>query len=57
MLTNRLFTLAGVLALLAVAGKFYAVPAFADAVKTTVIAMIQDRDSHARNFYEPWNLS
>jgi len=57
MMKNRLFTLAGALALLAVTGKFYAVPAFADAIKTVAATMVQDRDSHARNFYEPWNLN
>src|SRR5437868_6484902 len=57
MMKNRLLTLAGALALLAVTGKFYAVPAFAESVKTVAATIVQDRDSHARNFYEPWNLN
>jgi hypothetical protein len=57
MLKNRLVTLAGTLALFAVVGKFYAIPALADSVKTAVVTIIQDRDSRARNYYQQWNLS
>jgi|HubBroStandDraft_3_1064219.scaffolds.fasta_scaffold05798_4 hypothetical protein len=42
---NKLLTLAGVLALLAVLGKFYAGPAIAQTVRA---ALVQDRDSLAR---------
>ena len=45
---NRLLTLAGALALLAVLGKFYAVPLMAQ----VRAALVQDRDSKARNFYQ-----
>lgn len=51
---NRLITLAGLLALLAVAGKFYAVPAMAQAVRA---ALVQDRDSRARNYYQAQNVN
>jgi hypothetical protein len=44
---NRLITLAGALALVAVLGKFYAVPAFAQ----VRAALVQDRDNKARNSY------
>ena len=44
---NRLLTFAGVLAILAVIGKFYAVPLYAQ-VKA---ALVQDRDSQGRNAY------
>ena len=50
---NRLLTLAGALALAAVLGKFYAVPAFAQ----VRAALMQDRDSKARNYYQTYNLS
>jgi len=42
---NRLITLAGALALVAVLGKFYAVPAFAQ----VRAALVQDRDNKARS--------
>ncbi len=42
---NKLLTLAGVLALLAVIGKFYAGPAIAQTVRA---ALVQDRDSYPR---------
>lgn len=42
---NKLFTLAGVLALLALIGKFYAGPAIAQTVRA---ALVQDRDSYPR---------
>ena len=45
---NRLWTLAGALALLAVLGKFYAVPLVAQ----VRAAIVQDRDSKARNLYQ-----
>lgn len=45
---NRLLTLAGALALLAVFGKFYAVPLIAQ----VRAALVQDRDSKARNVYQ-----
>jgi len=45
---NRLLTLAGALALLAVMGKFYAVPVYAQ-VKA---ALVQNRDEKARNPYQ-----
>jgi hypothetical protein len=45
---NRLWTLAGALALLAVLGKFYAVPLVAQ----VRAAIVQDRDSKARNIYQ-----
>ena len=45
---NRLFALAGILAFLAVIGKYYAVPAIAQ----VRAAIVQDRDSQARNFYQ-----
>jgi hypothetical protein len=45
---NRLWTLAGALALLAVLGKFYAVPLVAQ----VRAAIVQDRDAKARNFYQ-----
>jgi hypothetical protein len=45
---NRLSTLAGALALLAVFGKFYAVPLVAQ----VRAAIVQDRDSKARNIYQ-----
>ena len=45
---NRLWTLAGALALLAVFGKFYAVPLVAQ----VRAAIVQDRDSKARNIYQ-----
>jgi hypothetical protein len=48
---NRLWTLAGTLALLAVLGKFYAKPLIAQ-VKA---AIVQDRDSKARNIYQAVN--
>jgi hypothetical protein len=48
---NRLWTLAGTLALLAVLGKFYAKPLMAQ-VKA---AIVQDRDSKARNIYQAVN--
>jgi hypothetical protein len=48
---NRLWTLAGTLALLAVLGRFYAKPLMAQ-VKA---AIVQDRDSKARNFYQAVN--
>ncbi len=50
---NRLLILAGVLALLAVVGKFYAVPLYAQ----VRAAIVQDRDSQARNPYQEhlWN--
>ncbi len=44
---NRLLILAGVLALLAVVGKFYAVPLYAQ----VRAAIVQDRDSAGRNIY------
>ena len=50
---NRLITLAGALALAAVLGKFYAVPVFAQ----VRAALVQDRDSKARIFYQTNNLS
>src|SRR4051794_27052390 len=50
---NRLLTLAGALALAAVLGKFYAVPAFAQ----VRAALMQDRDSKSRNVYQSVNLS
>jgi len=50
---NRLITLAGALALAAVLGKFYAVPAFGQ----VRAALMQDRDSKARNYYQTYNLS
>ena len=50
---NRLITLAGALALAAVLGKFYAVPAFAQ----VRAALMQDRDSKARNVYQTNNLN
>jgi hypothetical protein len=50
---NRLITLAGALALAAVLGKFYAVPAFGQ----VRAALMQDRDSKARNYYQTSNLS
>ena len=45
---NRLLTFAGILAILAVIGKFYAVPVIAQ----VRAAIVQDRDSQARNFYQ-----
>ncbi len=42
---NRLWTAAGVLALLAVTGKFYAIPALAQAARAV---LVQDRDNPAR---------
>ncbi|HEY1495192.1 MAG TPA: hypothetical protein VGF49_11655 [Candidatus Solibacter sp.] len=48
---NRLWTLAATLALLAVLGKFYAKPLMAQ-VKA---AIVQDRDSKARNIYQAVN--
>ena len=50
---NKLITLAGALALAAVLGKFYAVPAFGQ----VRAALMQDRDSKARNYYQTYNLS
>jgi hypothetical protein len=50
---NKLLTLAGALALAAVLGKFFAVPAFAQ----VRAALMQDRDSRARNYYQTYNLS
>jgi len=50
---NKLITLAGALALAAVLGKFYAVPAFAQ----VRAALMQDRDSKPRNYYQTYNLS
>jgi hypothetical protein len=50
---NRLITLAGALALAAVLGKFYAVPAFGQ----VRAALMQDRDNKARNYYQTTNLS
>ena len=50
---NRLLTLAGALALAAVLGKFYAVPALAQ----VRAALVQDRDNAARNYYQTFNLS
>jgi hypothetical protein len=44
---NKTLQLAGVLALLAVIGKFYAVPAIAQ----VRAAIVQNRDEPARNFY------
>ncbi|MCU1238271.1 MAG: hypothetical protein JWP63_6238 [Candidatus Solibacter sp.] len=44
---NKTFQFAGMLALLAVGGKYYAVPAYAQ-VKA---AIVQSRDEPARNFY------
>jgi hypothetical protein len=44
-LKNKLWTLAAVLVLLAVLGRFYAVPAIAQAVRA---ALVQDRDNPAR---------
>jgi len=51
---NRLLTLAGALALAAVLGKFYAVPALAQVARA---ALVQDRDSMARNYYQTYNLN
>jgi hypothetical protein len=45
---NRLLTLAGALALVAVLGKFYAVPALAQAVRA---ALVQNIDERGRNPY------
>lgn len=45
---NRLLTMAGALALLAVVGKFYALPAIAQTVRA---ALVQDRDSPARQAF------
>jgi hypothetical protein len=45
---NKTLQLAGVLALLAVIGKYYAVPAYAQ----VRAALVQDRDNVARNFYQ-----
>jgi hypothetical protein len=45
---RRLWTLAGALALLAVLGKFYAVPLVAQ----VRAAIVQDRDAKARNIYQ-----
>jgi len=42
---NKLFTLAGALALLVILGKFYAGPAIAQTVRA---ALVQDRDNPAR---------
>jgi hypothetical protein len=50
---NRLITLAGALALAAVFGRFYAVPAYAQ----VRAALMQDRDSKARNYYQTINLN
>src|SRR4051794_5555369 len=50
---NRLLTLAGALALAAVLGKFYAVPALAQ----VRAALVQDRDNPARSYYQTLNLS
>jgi len=50
---TKTLQLAGVLALLAVIGKYYAVPAYAQ----VRAALIQDRDSEARNFYQQYNSS
>jgi hypothetical protein len=50
---NRLLTLAGALALLAVLGRFYAVPVYAQ-VKA---ALVQNRDEKARNPYQARNNS
>ena len=51
---NRLATLAGGLALVAVLGKYYAVPAIAQTVRA---ALMQDRDNPARNYYQTYNLN
>jgi hypothetical protein len=48
---NRLWTLAGALALLAVLGKFYAVPLVAQ----VRAALVQDRDQRGRNIYQAVN--
>jgi hypothetical protein len=45
---NRLLTMAGALALLAVVGKFYALPAIAQTIRA---ALVQDRDSPARQAF------
>ena len=45
---NNLLTLAGTLALVAVLGKFYAIPAVA---QVTRAALVQDRDSPARSAF------
>jgi len=45
---SRLLTFAGVLALVAVLGKFYAAPAIAQAVRA---ALVQDRDNPARSAF------
>jgi hypothetical protein len=45
---NRLLMFAGVLAMVAVLGKFYAIPLYAQAKA----ALVQDRDSPGRNFYQ-----
>ena len=45
---NRLLQIAGMLALMAVLGKFYASPLIAQ----VRAAIVQDRDSVARNFYQ-----
>jgi hypothetical protein len=50
---NKLLTLAGALALVAVLGKFYAVPVLAQ----VRAALVQDRDSKARSYYQTSNLS
>jgi len=47
---NKSLTLAGVLALVAVIGKFYAIPAIAQATRA---ALVQDRDSPPR---EPFSI-
>jgi len=45
---NRLLTMAAALALLAVLGKFYAIPALGQAVRA---ALVQDRDNPARTAF------
>jgi hypothetical protein len=45
---NRMWTMAGALALLAVVGKFYALPAIAQTVRA---ALVQDRDSPGRQAF------
>jgi len=49
---NRTLQLAGLLALLAVLGKFYAPPLLAQ----VRAALVQDRDEPARNFYQSSNF-
>jgi hypothetical protein len=48
---NRLLTFAGILAILAVISKFYAVPVIAQ----VRAAIVQDRDAQGRNFYQALN--